>query len=435
MTSDSGCNNQKSLHDIAKQKLANAKTATLAARAALETDPVHGAVMPPLYLSTNFTFDGYKGKRQYDYTRSGNPTRDAVGDAIAKLEGGVGAVMTTTGMAALDLLFHYLEPGDLIFAPHDCYGGTHRLLQQKANRGYYRVKFIDQTDLAAFEKALSEEAPKLILIETPSNPLLRLTDISAVCHLAQKYSTPDGPDQKGKKILVAADNTFLSPALQQPLSLGADIVVHSTTKYLNGHGDVVGGALVSKTPELHQFFTYWANCIGNTGSPFDSYLTLRGLRTLNVRLKEQESNTRKVVDLLNTHPAVSKVYYPGLKSHPGHEIARKQQSGFGAMLSFELAGGEAEIRAFLENLTYFSLAESLGGVESLVAHPATMTHAGMDPDARRAAGINDQLLRLSIGLEDAEDLLADLESALQAAQAKAGSLKASDIIRKELIPA
>lgn len=384
-----------------KPKLQSDKPSTVAARAALETDPVHGSVMPPLYLSTNYTFDGYKGKRQYDYTRSGNPTRDAVGDAIAKLEGGVGSVMTTTGMAALDLLFHLLEPGDLVFAPHDCYGGTHRLLKTKSDRGYYRVKFLNQTNLAELEQAFAEEAPKLILIETPSNPLLRLTDIEAVSKIAKKYGT-----------VVAADNTFLSPALQRPLDLGADLVIHSTTKYLNGHGDVVGGSLVSKTEEHHQFFSWWANCIGNTGSPFDSFLTLRGLRTLNVRIREQESNAQKVVSLLSTHPAVNTVFYPGLASHPGHEVAARQQKGFGAMLSFELKGSEDEIRLFLEQLNYFSLAESLGGVESLVAHPATMTHAGMDPDARRGAGISDQLLRLSIGLEDSEDLITDLAQAL-----------------------
>lgn len=378
-----------------------AQSATIAARAGVESDKNHGAVMPPLYLSTNYTFDGYKNKRPYDYTRSGNPTRDVVGQAIADLEGGFGAVLTASGMAALDLLFYHLKPGELVFAPHDCYGGTYRLLRTKSELGHYRVKFVDQTDLNALQKAFKEEAPKLILIETPSNPLLRLTDIAEVCTLAKQYGT-----------LCAVDNTFLSPVLQQPLSLGADIVIHSTTKYLNGHGDVVGGALISKTEELHQFYAWWANCIGNTGSPFDSYLTLRGLRTLEVRLRQQEASALTIARFLHGHPLIKTVHYPGLESHPNHELACQQQAGFGAMMSFELAGGEAEIVELLNRLQLFSLAESLGGVESLIAHPATMTHASMDENARQAAGISNQLLRLSVGLEGVQDLLADLEHAL-----------------------
>lgn len=380
---------------------------TLAARAGVEADKTHGAVMPPLYLSSNYTFDGFKGKRQYDYTRSGNPTRDTVGQAIADLEGGYGAVVTASGMAALDLLFHYVKPGELIFAPQDCYGGTHRLLRHKAERGHFRVRFVDQTDLGSLAKAFQEEAPQLILIETPSNPLLRLTDIQAVCGIAKAHNT-----------ISAVDNTFLSPVLQQPLLLGADIVLHSTTKYLNGHSDVVGGAVVSKTPELHEFFSWWGNCIGNTGAPFDSYLTLRGLRTLEIRIRHQEAAASQVAHLLAAHPAVSKVYYPGLSTHPGHELACRQQNGFGAMLSFELVGGEADIRTLLNHLNLFTLAESLGGVESLIAHPATMTHVSMDPDARREAGISDQLLRLSIGLEAVEDLLNDLSFALNQVASK-----------------
>jgi len=392
----SACHNLKTIESKPFQP------ATIAARAGIESDKNHGAVMPPLYLSSNYTFDGYKGKRQYDYTRSGNPTRDVVGQAIADLEGGFGAVLTASGMAALDLLFHYVKPGELIFAPHDCYGGTYRLLRHKADLGFYRVKFVNQTDMKVLADAFAEEAPKLILIETPSNPLLRLTDIEAVCELARQHGT-----------LCAADNTFLSPVLQQPLSLGADVVIHSTTKYLNGHSDVVGGALISKTQELHQHYSWWANCIGNTGSPFDSYLTLRGLRTLEVRLRQQEASAHTVARYLHEHPLVKAVYYPGLDSHPNHALACRQQRGFGAMISFELAGGEAEIVALLEHLNLFSLAESLGGVESLIAHPATMTHAAMDENARLAAGISNQLLRLSIGLEGVQDLLADLEQAFQ----------------------
>lgn len=385
---------------------------TLAARAGVETDTAHGAVMPPLYLSSNYTFDGYQGKREYDYSRSGNPTRDVAGKAIADLEGGAGAVLTSSGMAALDLLFYFVKPGELIFAPHDCYGGTYRLLRHKAERGYFRVRFVNQTNLESLTAAFAEEAPKLLLIETPSNPLLRLTDIQAVCQLAHRYST-----------LCAVDNTFLSPILQKPLSLGADVVLHSTTKYLNGHSDVVGGALVSNTLELHQDFSWWANCIGNTGSPFDSYQLLRGVRTLGVRLRQQEASARELASFLDQHPAVSKVYYPGLVDHPEHELACRQQRGFGAMISFELAGGEDEIRTLLDNLRYFSLAESLGGVESLVAHPATMTHASMDEEARRAAGISAQLIRLSVGLECPTDLIADLTYALGLAEATSPQLR------------
>jgi cystathionine gamma-synthase len=386
--------------------MAEYQPSTLAARASVGTDTAHGAVMPPLYLSSNYTFDGYNGKRQYDYSRSGNPTRDAVGTAIAQLEGSpFPAVMTASGMAALDLLTYFLKPGELMLAPHDCYGGTHRLLRHKAERGYYRVRFVNQTDLQALTEAFAEEAPRLILVESPSNPLLRLTDIASVCRLAHEHGS-----------LCAVDNTFLSPVLQRPLELGADVVVHSTTKYLNGHSDVVGGALVANTASLAEQYAWWANCIGNTAAPFDSYLTLRGLRTLEVRLRQQEATAGQVARCLERHPAVSRVYYPGLPDHPQHALACQQQRGFGAMVSFELVGGEDEVRTFLEHLQLFTLAESLGGVESLVAHPATMTHASMEPLARAQAGISEQLLRLSVGLESSLDLLADLEAALTRAQ-------------------
>ena len=260
---------------------------TTAARTGVGTDTAHGAVMPPLYLSSNYTFDGYQGKRPYDYTRSGNPTRDVAAEAIKELEGGFGAVLTSSGMAALDLLFHAVKPGELIFAPHDCYGGTHRLLRSKAERGHYRVRWVDQTDTSSLEAAFAEEAPRLILTETPSNPLLRVTDLALVSALAKRYGT-----------LFAVDNTFLSPVLQRPFEFGADVVVHSTTKYLNGHSDVVGGALVSSCSDLHTDFAWWANCIGNTGSPFDSYQTLRGIRTLPVRLRQQEATARILASFL-----------------------------------------------------------------------------------------------------------------------------------------
>ena len=381
--------------------------ATIAVRAAIESDQQFGAVMPPLYLSANFTFAGYGDKRQYDYTRSGNPTRDALAGALSDLEGGAGAVVTSSGMAALTLLVQLLKPGDLLIAPHDCYGGTYRLFESLAARGQFKVRFIDQNDEMVLSDTIARQ-PRLILVETPSNPLLRIVDIERISKLAKSCDA-----------LLAVDNTFLSPILQQPISLGADIVIHSTTKYLNGHSDVVGGAVIAATDELAEELAYWANCLGITGAPFDSYLTLRGLRTLHARLRQHEENAQHLAAILDEHPAVRHVYYPGLGSHPGHDIACSQQQGFGGMLSFELKGGEAAVRAFLEQLRHFSLAESLGGVESLVCHPASMTHAPMSEKALLAAGISQDLIRLSVGIESAEDLAADVLDALEAASTAA----------------
>lgn len=373
---------------------------TTAVRAAIATDLRHGAVVPPLYLSSNYTFSRFGEKREYDYTRSGNPTRDDLAVALAELEGGAGAVVCSTGMSAVLLALQLVSPGDIIVAPHDCYGGTYRLLSKLAARGHFSVEFVDQSDEAALAAALSRR-PRLFWIETPSNPLLRVYDVRRLSQAAHATGA-----------VVVVDNTFLSPALQTPIELGADLVVHSTTKYINGHSDVVGGAVVCRTGALHDELLYWANCLGLTGAPFDSYLTLRGLRTLHARLGIHEANAAALVDLLQSHPAVARVHYPGLPDHPGHDVARRQQSGFGAMVSFELEGGIDEVRCLVEGLTLFSLAESLGGVESLVAHPATMTHASMDPDARRRAGIGDTLLRLSVGIEDERDLVRDLKHAL-----------------------
>ena len=377
--------------------------ATRAVRTGLGSDAAHGAVVPPIHLSSNFTFEGYGKKRRYDYTRSGNPTRDALGEALAALEGGAGTVVTCSGMAAITLVCQLLGPEDLLVAPHDCYGGTHRLLSSLAARGHFRIQFVDQTDPEALAAAFAGR-PRMVLVETPSNPLLRVTDVAAVASLCRAAET-----------LLVADNTFLSPGWQTPIALGADIVLHSTTKYLNGHSDVVGGAVVAKTAELHEQLDWWANCLGLTGAPFDSFLTLRGIRTLPARLRVHAENATRLVELLAAHPVVEKVYYPGLASHPGHEIAARQQTGFGGMISFELAGGEPAVEAFLDGLEHFFLAESLGGVESLVAHPASMTHAAMDLEARRVAGIGDSLLRLSVGIEDADDLAADLGAALERA--------------------
>ena len=384
-----------------------ASTATRAVRAAIESDTQHGAVVPPLHLSSNFAFAGFGDKREYDYTRSGNPTRDALATALAELEGGAGAVVTSSGMAALNLVCQLLEPGDLLVAPHDCYGGTYRLFENLAAKGHFEVVFVDQSSPAAL-RAVCQRRPRLILVETPSNPLLRIVDIAEVARLA-----------RGAGALLAVDNTFLSPALQQPLELGADLVIHSTTKYLNGHSDVVGGTVVAGSPELAEQLTWWANCLGITGAPFDSYLTLRGVRTLHVRMRQHEESAHLLANILEEHAGVERVYYPGLRSHPGHNIASRQQEGFGGMVSFELRGGPEAVRAFVERLEFFSLAESLGGVESLVCHPASMTHAPVAREALARAGIGDNLVRLTIGLESPEDLVADVLAALDAASGAA----------------
>jgi cystathionine gamma-synthase len=345
---------------------------TLAVRAALDTDAHHGAVVPPIHLSSTYSFEAFG-----------------------------------SGMGAVTLVAHLPKAGELVLVPRDCYGGTFRLFTALARQGALRVDFVDPTDLAAFERACAAK-PKLVWLETPSNPLLRITDLRRTAAIAHAAGA-----------LVVADNTFLSPAWQQPLALGADVVIHSTTKYLNGHSDVVGGAVVAKERALHDEIAWWANCLGVTGAPFDSFLTLRGLRTLHARLGLHEANAQAVVAALGGHAAVKRVYYPGLPTHPGHELAAAQQRGFGAMVSFEIATGVAGVEAFVNGLRYFSLAESLGGVESLVAHPASMTHAAMDADARARAGIDDSLLRLSVGIEGTEDLVDDLREGLDRA-ARAG---------------
>jgi cystathionine gamma-synthase len=375
--------------------------ATRAVRAALASDTQHGAVVPPIHLTSTYVFKAFGLKGAYDYTRSGNPTRDALADAITELEGGYGGVVTASGMAAATLVTQLLTADDLLVAPHDCYGGTYRLFDALTKRGSLRVEFIDQTDADAVAAAMKQQ-PKMVWVETPSNPLLRIVDIAAIAAQAQ-----------GAGALLLVDNTFLSPVWQQPMALGADLVLHSTTKYLNGHSDVVGGAVVARTPELHERLVWWANNIGVTGAPFDSYMTLRGLRTLFARMRMHGDNAERIARLLSEHPSVTRVYYPGLANHPQHELAKRQQSGFGAMMSFELCGGIDQVRAFVNGLTCFSLAESLGGVESLVAHPTSMTHAGMEPVARERAGISNSLLRLSVGIEAIDDLLADLRSALE----------------------
>jgi len=378
--------------------------ATAAVRAGIDADTAFGAVTPPLVLSSNFSFAGFGQKRKYDYTRSGNPTRDQLADALAELEGGAGAVVTATGMAAITLVLEaLLQPGDRLVVTHDCYGGSWRLFDALARKGRFELVLANLADPRALAAALSVPT-QLVWIETPSNPLLRITDLRHVVEAAHAAGA-----------LALVDNTFLSPALQVPIEFGADLVLHSTTKYINGHSDVVGGAVVSRDAAVNESLTWWANALGLTGSPFDSFLTLRGLRTLDARLRVHQENAGALAERLQHHPALSAVHYPGLATHPGHALAARQQRGFGAMISFDLAGGLPAVRAFVDGLEHFTLAESLGGVESLVAHPATMTHAAMSVQARRVAGIGEGLLRLSVGIEALEDLEADIAAALDRA--------------------
>lgn len=373
---------------------------TRAVRAGLESDALTGAVVPPLHLSSTYAFPRFGEKGPYDYSRSGNPTRDLLAAALADLEGGAGAVVTGSGMSAIALCGQILPARSRIIAPHDCYGGTFRLLTAWHRRGDFEVEFVDFDHAQALAKAYSRPA-SLVWVETPSNPLLRITDIATVVSRAKEIGAR-----------VAVDNTFLSPVWQNPLALGADLVVHSTTKYLNGHSDVIGGAVVAREGALHEQLAWWANATGVTGAAFDSYLTLRGLRSLHARMSVHGENAAALAPWLVQQRGVKRVWFPGLPEHPGHELARRQQRGFGAMITLEVEGGLDAARRFVEGLSLFSLAESLGGVESLIAHPATMTHAAMEPQARLAAGLTDGLLRLSVGIEALEDLRRDLAAGI-----------------------
>lgn len=376
------------------------KPATIAVRTGIESDSQYHAVVPPIYLSTNYGFPAFGEVPQYDYTRSGNPNRGLLEKALYELESGKGAVVTSCGTSALNLwVSAFLGPDDLIVAPHDCYGGTYRLFNTRSQKGDFKVQFVDQSDQQALDAAIAKK-PKLILLETPSNPLVRVVDIAAVCEKAKQVGA-----------LVAVDNTFLTPVYQKPLELGADFVIHSTTKYINGHSDVIGGVVITKSEEHAEELAWWGNCIGATGTPFDSYMTLRGIRTLGARMRVHEESSQQVLAYLQTQSLVAKIYHPSLPEHPGHDIAKKQQSGFGSMLSFEFAGSFEQLKVFVKELDLFSLAESLGGVESLICHPASMTHRAMGEEALAEAGVSQQLLRLSVGLEDAQDLIADLEQA------------------------
>jgi cystathionine gamma-synthase len=380
------------------------KPATLAVRAGINSDKHHGAVVSAIHLSSTYALKGFNDKRQFDYSRTGNPTRSTFGQAIADLEHGAVGIVTSTGMSAVHLICQLLTTQDTVIIPHDCYGGSYRLFTHLAKRGQFNVIVVDQNDQEALAQALAQK-PRLVLVESPSNPLLRLVDIEKVTKASHAVGA-----------LVAVDNTFLSPLLQQPLLLGADIVFHSTTKYINGHSDVVGGVLVTKEQKLGEELAWWANCIGITGSPFDSYLALRGLKTLPIRMKQHQENANVVAKYLKSHSAINAVYFPGLKDHPGHEIAKRQQKDFGAMMSFEIKGGVEAVKVLFDKLALFTLAQSLGGVESLISHPSTMTHAGMEIEAQIAAGITQSLVRISVGIEDITDIISDLEQALLASQ-------------------
>lgn len=373
---------------------------TRAIRAGQQVDGTYRSITSPIYQTANFRFEEPGRSPEFDYTRSGNPTRSALEEILADLEGGAGAVACGTGMAAITTALAHFSAGDHILCAHDCYGGTARLLNLYAEQGKLDVSFVDLTDIDAVEAATRPNT-KGIWIETPSNPLLRITDLTLVSGYAASRS-----------LLCIVDNTFLSPFFQKPIDFGADLVIHSTTKYLNGHSDVVGGAVVARTDELHRRCAYLANSLGVTAQPFDSWLVLRGIKTLGVRLERHERNALAIAQWLAERGDVRRVFYPGLPDHPGHDIARKQQTGYGGVISFEPEGSPDRVRAILSSTELFALAESLGGVESLIEHPATMSHASMTPEQRTAAGITDGIIRLSVGIEHIDDLISDLDRAL-----------------------
>ncbi len=372
------------------------KPETKIVQAGIGHDPAHGSVPPPLYLSSTYLWPSPSEKGEYDYGRSNNPNRDILAEALTELDGGAGAVVTSSGMSAIDLVLNLIKADDLVIAPHDCYGGTHRLLTHRAEQGRIRVEFVDQTDAKALKAALAKN-PAIVMIETPSNPLMRVVDVKAICTAAKTAGA-----------ISVVDNTFLTPLRLRPLDLGADIALQSTTKYINGHSDIIGGCVVAKSEAHVEKLAWWANAAGVTASAFDCHQTLRGLRTLALRLNAAESNAMAIARFLETQPAVTELHYPGLPGDQGHALVKKQQSGAGAMLSFEIAGGLEAATAFCQSLEIFKLAASLGGVESLICLPETMTHRGMAEPARRAAGISESLLRLSVGIESKTDLLADL---------------------------
>jgi cystathionine beta-lyase/cystathionine gamma-synthase len=377
------------------------KYSTLVVHAGQHPDPLTGAVNVPIYLSSTFELTGIGTDRGWDYSRAGNPTRDRLETALAALEGGFSGHAFASGMAAIYGLVATLHTGDHVICSHNLYGGTQRLFNEIVQFYGIDIEYVDTADLDALDRAI-RPSTKLIHIETPTNPLMSLTDIAAVSAIAH-----------AKGVEVSVDNTFMSPVLQSPLALGADIVMHSTTKFLNGHSDGLGGALIGSKPEHKERFLLVQKAAGGVLSPFECYLVLRGIRTLVVRMKAHEENGNAVAQFLTTQPKLTRLAYPGLKSHPQHELAKKQQRGFGSMLSFDLGSREAAGR-FLGALRIFLSAESLGGVESLASHSATTTHFALSQEDRDRLGITEGLVRLSMGIEDKDDLIADLEQALAA---------------------
>lgn len=376
---------------------------TRAIHAGQEPDPTTGAIMTPVYLSSTYVQESPGKHRGYEYSRTHNPTRNAFEECMANLEGGARGFAFSSGCAATTTVLHLLKSGDHVVAMDDMYGGTFRLFDKVLKHHGLDFSYGDLTDVRNLEKLL-KPSTKMVWLETPTNPTLKLADIAAVAKIT-----------KAKGILLAVDNTFMSPYLQQPIELGANIVVHSTTKYINGHSDVVGGVAVVDSKDLGEQMAFLSNSIGATGSAMDAFLGLRSLKTLPIRMQAHERNARVVAEFLEKHPKVERVVYPGLSSHPQHALAKKQMKGFGGMITFFIKGGLESARNMLENVKVFSLAESLGGVESLIEHPAIMTHASVPAETRKALGIDDSLIRLSVGIETQADLLADLDQALKKA--------------------
>jgi cystathionine gamma-lyase len=364
-----------------------------------EPDPTTGAIMPPIFQTSTYVQSSPGEHKGYEYTRSHNPTRSRLQECLAAIENAKHCFVTSSGLAASTLIMHMLPKGSKIICGDDVYGGTYRLFS-KVFPDIHQFKFVDTTNLQNLEKEMNDFKPALVWLETPTNPLLKISDVKAITTLAKKAGA-----------LTVVDNTFMSPFFQNPLDQGADIVLHSMTKFINGHSDVVGGALMFNSDEIRDKIFFYQNAIGPSQSPFDSWLVLRGLKTLAVRMKAHEQNAIKIANYLESHAKVERVIYPGLKSHPQYELAKKQMKGSGGMITFFLKGGIGESRKFLENVKLFALAESLGGVESLVDHPAIMTHASIPKDVREGLGIFDNLIRLSVGIEDCDDLIKDLEVA------------------------
>ena len=374
---------------------------TLAIHAGERPDVTYGAISVPIYQTSTFVFEDVGKTRGYDYSRTANPTRKVLEDTIARLEGGKAGFAFATGMAAEATAIHLLKAGDHVISGDDVYGGTYRLFQDVMRDFGLEFTFLRLDDREKIEQAIKPNT-KMIWLETPSNPLLNIIDIEMVVDIAKKHN-----------LMTVIDNTFATPYFLRPIEYGIDLVVHSTTKYLNGHCDVVGGAVVTTTDELTEKVQFLLNALGTPASPFDCWLVLRGIGTLPVRMRQHEANSVKVADYLKEHPAVKRVFYPGLESHPGHEIARRQMKGFGGVVSLELKGGAEAVNSFLKRIRVFSLAESLGGVASLAEHPATMSHASMPQDFREKTGITEELVRLSVGLENSDDLIEDLSQALE----------------------